>query len=101
MWVEGGGGRVRVSCPRTAGKAGALTCHRPGCPAKAATGPALLARRSAVRAYREYCRARLAEMRKQLLVSAESHEVPEVCDVSHHGDSAGRDSGFGDDRTAT
>jgi len=34
--------------------------------------------------YREYCRARLAEMRKQLLlVSAESHEVPEAnCDAS-------------------
>ena len=51
--------------------------------------------------YREYCRARLAEMRKQLLVSAESHEVPANCDVSHLGGSAGRDSGFGDDRTAT
>jgi hypothetical protein len=49
--------------------------------------------------YCEYCRARLAEMRKQLLlVSAESHDVPEAnCDVS----SAGRDSGFDDDRTAT
>ena len=47
--------------------------------------------------YREYCRARLAEMRKQLLlVSAESHDVPEAnCDVSHP-------SGFArDDRTAT
>src|SRR6267378_1425703 len=44
--------------------------------------------------YREYCRARLAEMRKQLLlVSAESHEVPEAnCDVSHH-ESAGQRSG--------
>jgi hypothetical protein len=32
--------------------------------------------------YREYCRARLAEMRKQLLVSAESREVPEAnCDA--------------------
>jgi hypothetical protein len=52
--------------------------------------------------YREYCRARLAEMRKQLLVSAASHEVPEAnCDVSHPGGSAGQDSGFGDDRTAT
>jgi hypothetical protein len=38
--------------------------------------------------YREYCRARLAEMRKQLLlVSAERHEVPS--DVSHPGGSAG------------
>jgi hypothetical protein len=27
------------------------------------------------RLYREYCRARLAEMRKQLLISAEKHEV--------------------------
>jgi hypothetical protein len=28
--------------------------------------------------YREYCRARLAEMRKQLLIRPESHEVPEA-----------------------
>jgi hypothetical protein len=43
--------------------------------------------------YREYCRARLAEMRKQLLlVSADSHEVPEAnCDVSHPSGSAGDD----------
>jgi hypothetical protein len=33
--------------------------------------------------YREYCRARLAEMRKQLLIRSESHEVPEAtCDAS-------------------
>ena len=51
--------------------------------------------------YREYCRARLAEMRKQLLVSVESHEVSANCDVSHLGGSAGRDGGLGDDRTAT
>jgi hypothetical protein len=53
--------------------------------------------------YREYCRARLVEMRKQLLlISAESHEVPEANpDVSRPGGSAGRDSGLGDDRTAT
>jgi hypothetical protein len=52
--------------------------------------------------YREYCRARLAEMRKQLLIRPESHEVPVVnCDVSHPGGSAGLDGGFGDDRTAT
>jgi hypothetical protein len=53
--------------------------------------------------YREYCRARLAEMRKQLLlVSAESYEVPEANrDVSHPGGSAGRDTGLGDGRTAT
>ena len=32
--------------------------------------------------YREYCRARLAEMRKQLLISPERHEVREVfCDA--------------------
>jgi len=32
--------------------------------------------------YREYCRARLAEMRKQLLISPERHEVPEaLCDA--------------------
>jgi hypothetical protein len=33
--------------------------------------------------YREYCRARLAEiMRKQLLISPERHKVPEVfCDA--------------------
>ena len=28
--------------------------------------------------YREYCRARLAEMQKYLLISAERHEVPEA-----------------------
>jgi hypothetical protein len=51
--------------------------------------------------YREYCRARLAEMRKQLLIRPESHEVPIAnCDVSHPDGSAGRVSGFGDDRTA-
>lgn len=33
--------------------------------------------------YREYCRARLAEMRKQLLISPERHEVPEaICDAN-------------------
>ena len=33
------GGKARADgMPPTAGKAGALTCHRPGCPAKAATG---------------------------------------------------------------
>ena len=32
--------------------------------------------------YREFCRARLAEMRKQLLISPERHEVPEaICDA--------------------
>lgn len=31
--------------------------------------------------YREYCRARLAEMRKQLLIAAERSEAPEA---KHH-----------------
>ena len=33
--------------------------------------------------YREYCRARLAEMRRQLLISPpESYEIPEaICDA--------------------
>jgi hypothetical protein len=34
--------------------------------------------------YREYCRARLAEMRKQLLISPERNEVPEaICDAKN------------------
>jgi hypothetical protein len=34
--------------------------------------------------YRQYCRARLAEMRRQLLIRPESHEVSEAnCDASH------------------
>jgi hypothetical protein len=41
--------------------------------------------------YYEYCRARLAEMRKQLLIRRENHEVPEAnCDAS--------DPNFKDDR---
>ena len=37
--------------------------------------------------YREYCRARLAEMRKQLLISAKRHEVPEaICDARDQSD---------------
>ena len=28
--------------------------------------------------YREYCRARLAEMRKQLLLRDQDHEIPEA-----------------------
>ena len=33
--------------------------------------------------YREYCRARLAEMRKQLLILAKRHEVTgAICDPS-------------------
>jgi hypothetical protein len=32
--------------------------------------------------YREYCRARLTEMRKQLQISPEKHEVSEaICDT--------------------
>ena len=50
--------------------------------------------------YREYCRARLAEMREQLLISTESQAVPEANrEVDYLGGSASRDSGFGDDRT--
>jgi hypothetical protein len=34
--------------------------------------------------YREYCRARLAEMRKQLLISPDRYEVPETpCDAKN------------------
>jgi hypothetical protein len=52
--------------------------------------------------YREYCRARLTEMRQQLLIRPVSGEVLEAnCDVSHAGGSPGQDSGFGDDGTAT
>jgi len=51
--------------------------------------------------YREYCRARLAEMRKQLLLSVANDEIPAAnWDTS---DPAGRDDrgrGLGDD-TAT
>ncbi|MCP3472452.1 hypothetical protein NLM33_19250 [Bradyrhizobium sp. CCGUVB1N3] len=40
--------------------------------------------------YREYCRARLAEMRKQLLIARESAEVPQAnCDVADDTDPAG------------
>ena len=39
------------------------------------------------RLYREYCRARLAEMRKQLLISPKRREVPEaICDASDKSD---------------
>jgi hypothetical protein len=45
--------------------------------------------------YRDYCRARLAEMRKQLLISPERNEVSEAAKdavdaspVSHVGDGA-------------
>jgi hypothetical protein len=51
--------------------------------------------------YREYCRARLAEMRKQLLVSAEDREVPEAnCDAKDSAGAADRSSGVDDSRIA-
>ncbi len=51
--------------------------------------------------YREYCRARLAEMRQRFLISTESQAVPEaIRDVDYRGDPASRASGFGDHRTA-
>jgi hypothetical protein len=48
--------------------------------------------------YREYCRARLAEMRKQLLIPrTESQEVPEAnCDARNPDGAAGRGSGLDD-----
>jgi hypothetical protein len=47
--------------------------------------------------YREYCRARLTEMRKQLLIGAESQEVPEAnCDARHPDGVADRGSSLGD-----
>jgi len=47
--------------------------------------------------YREYCNARLAEMRQQLLISPESHRVPEaLCDAKDTGASpAGHVDGGG------
>jgi hypothetical protein len=43
--------------------------------------------------YREYCRARLAEMRKQLLISPNRHEVPEAfCDAKIVGTNPADDS---------
>ena len=45
--------------------------------------------------YREYCRARLAEMRKQLLIRPGSHELLEAnCDAS--GPDCAADSRLGD-----
>jgi hypothetical protein len=37
--------------------------------------------------YREYCRARLAEMRKQLLIPIADDEIPQAC--ANSGDPAG------------
>jgi hypothetical protein len=46
--------------------------------------------------YREYCRARLTEMGKQLLIGAESQEVPEAnCDARHPDGVADRGSILG------
>jgi hypothetical protein len=46
--------------------------------------------------YREYCRARLTEMGKQLLIGAESQEVPEAnCDARHPDGVADRGSSLG------
>jgi transposase len=45
--------------------------------------------------YREYCRARLAEMRKQLLLRTDSNEVPEAnCDASNPDGAADRSGGL-------
>ena len=51
--------------------------------------------------YREYCRARLAEMRKQLLIRPEGHEVLEAnCDASRPDCAADQDnSGLGELRS--
>jgi len=47
--------------------------------------------------YREYCRARLAEMRKQLLIPVTSDEVLEArCDAGHPAGSSARSSSRGD-----
>ena len=39
--------------------------------------------------YREYCRARLAEMRQQLLIQAERHEVSEPTSDANQYDRTG------------
>ena len=51
--------------------------------------------------YREYCRARLAEMRQQLLLSAANDEIPAaIWDASDPGGPDDKGRGLGDD-TAT
>ena len=51
--------------------------------------------------YREYCQARLAEMRKQLLLIG-SHEVSEAnCDPDHADRAADRHGGSGGTRHET
>jgi hypothetical protein len=53
------------------------------------------------RLYREYCRARLAEMRKQLLIRPESQELPEAnCDVSQPNGAADRGGNRNETTTA-
>ena len=48
--------------------------------------------------YREYCRARLAEMRKQLLLSVVRREIPEAnWDASDPAGPDDRGRGLGDD----
>jgi hypothetical protein len=50
--------------------------------------------------YHEYYRARLAEMRKQLLLWPGRHEIPEHdCDVDHVDGADDRARGFGDTRS--
>jgi hypothetical protein len=51
--------------------------------------------------YREYCRARLAEMRRQLLVSVAGDQIPETnWDASDSAGSGDRGSRLSDDTTA-
>jgi hypothetical protein len=51
--------------------------------------------------YREYCRARLAEMRKQLrLISGPAAQEAD-CDISDLGSSDTLDRGLGEEATAT
>ncbi|MBR0754583.1 hypothetical protein JQ604_20555 [Bradyrhizobium jicamae] len=45
--------------------------------------------------YREYCRARLAEMRKQFLISPEKHKVPEALSEIKDADEEDQVSGGG------
>ena len=47
--------------------------------------------------YQEYCRSRLAEMRKQLLLMA---QLPEVCDTSRAVEYADRDGLSADTKAA-
>ena len=47
--------------------------------------------------YREYCRARLAEMRKQLLIPVASHDIREANgDAGDPADPSDRNSDWGD-----